>query len=77
MAGKLIIEGETKADVRFRFDREVTEAVKTLKTRIREKGMTHTIDEEVQRYVMKLVRQANKELDEIERRDTVAVSSGD
>lgn len=68
MANKLIIEGDTKSDVRFRLDREVAESVKALKNRVREKGMTLTLDEEVQRSVMRLVRQANKELDEIESR---------
>jgi hypothetical protein len=70
MSGKLIIEGEARSDVRFRFDAETAEALKALKERARANGVSLAIDEEVQRHVKKLVRQANKELDEIGRRES-------
>ena len=64
MPSKLIVKGEAKQDVRFRVDHDVAESLKALKSRVRVSGHSLTFDDEVQRQLVRMIKRANRELDE-------------
>ena len=66
MASKLVTRGDAREEVRFRFSKGSATALKELKERIKERGYTTTIDEEIERLVSRVVDRATKDLDELE-----------